>query len=213
LARLDDRDCPIDFGSHRCARCRLHPDACICPALRATIANKTRVVIIVQWSEFCRTTNSGHLAALMLERCEVYTRGRQNTPPLLDRVELDPKTTALLYPAEGDSETRYLGHTAAETHDIDTIVVPDGSWRQARRMVRREPLFRPLRRVSLPPAGPSRFRLRKAPDKHALSTYESIAEALALLEDPQIAKALQPAFDLLVERTLHKRGTRRGGIE
>ena len=60
--------------------------------------------------------------------------------------------------------------------------------------------------VTLPPGPPTRYRLRRTPHAGALSTFEAIARALAILEYPEIEEPLMRALDLFVERTLVLRG-------
>jgi len=86
------------------------------------------------------------------------------------------------------------------------LVVPDGNWKQASRAVDRDPAAIGAEKVTLPPGPPSRYRLRRLPHPGALSTFEAIARALAILEYPEIEEPLMRALDLFVERTLVLRG-------
>ena len=79
------------------------------------------------------------------------------------------------------------------------LVVPDGTWRKARKLLHLNPLLAALPRVSLSEAAPSRYRLRKAPGPGALSTVEAITQALETLEAPASYEALLKPFDALIE--------------
>ena len=59
-----------------------------------------------------------------------------------------------------------------------TLVVPDGNWRQARRMATNEAPLARLVAVRLPEGPTRRFELRKHPQAERLSTFEAIARAL-----------------------------------
>jgi DTW domain-containing protein YfiP len=88
------------------------------------------------------------------------------------------------------------------------LVVPEGSWGQARRAVRREPWLLDAERVCLPSGPPSHYRLRTAPHEHGLSTLEAVARALGVLEGEAIERALLAMLDAFVERSLAVRGRR-----
>ena len=79
------------------------------------------------------------------------------------------------------------------------LVVPDGTWRKARKMLHLNPLLAALPRVTLAEGGVSRYRLRKAPGPGALSTVEAIVQALQVLEAPTSFEPLLKPFDALIE--------------
>jgi DTW domain-containing protein YfiP len=92
-----------------------------------------------------------------------------------------------------------------------TLVVPDGTWRQAQRARRRVPGLAELPCAALPPALPSAYRLRTAPHPGRLATIEAIAEALGILEGPAPRAALLAIFQVMVERMLRAKGRGRAG--
>lgn len=108
----------------------------------------------------------------------------------------------VLFPAES---ARVLGPEDALRGPV-VLVVPDGNWRQASRVIHRDEAAAGAEIVTLPPGPPSRYRLRKRHNEAALSTFEAIARALAILERPSIEGEMMRAFDLFVTRTLALRG-------
>jgi hypothetical protein len=85
-----------------------------------------------------------------------------------------------------------------------TLVVVDGTWTTARKIVARSRLLRALPCVSLRPAAPSAYRIRREPAAHCLSTVEAIVAALTTLEgdDGTRFAPLLAAFDRLVTTQL-----------
>jgi DTW domain-containing protein YfiP len=79
------------------------------------------------------------------------------------------------------------------------LVVPDGTWRKARKLLHLNPLLAALPRVTLAAGAVSRYRLRKAPGPGALSTVEAIAQALQVLETPTSFEPLLRPFEALIE--------------
>jgi DTW domain-containing protein YfiP len=86
------------------------------------------------------------------------------------------------------------------------LIVPDGTWRKARKLLYLNPLLEALPRVTLWAVAPSRYRLRKAPEPGALSTLEAVVEALNVLEQPARFDALLKPFEALIEGQIKAMG-------
>jgi DTW domain-containing protein YfiP len=87
-----------------------------------------------------------------------------------------------------------------------TLVVPDGTWRQANRVRRRVPGLAGIQAVSLPATEKSYYRLRRTHLGNRLATFEAIALALGLLEGPAIEEHLTRIFRTIVDRALWSNG-------
>ncbi|MCB9539493.1 MAG: DTW domain-containing protein [Myxococcales bacterium] len=181
----------------RCPRCALHVPSCLCAEVEP-IATRTRVVIVLHDREATRTSNSGRLVPLTLTEGHLWLR--------------DDATGALPgpWPVAPGGRAVMLYPTAAEvlapSETPLTLVVPDGNWKQARKMAWRSPELAALPRVRLPPGPPSNFRLRSHPDPARVCTFEAVARALGLLEGEDVQRRLEAVFDTFVERTLFSRG-------
>jgi len=165
------------------------------------------VVLLVHHIELRKSSNTGLLATELLQGSEVVVRGRPDTAPALPT----PGPRLLLYPGEGVTP---LGpeHAKLAAEAPLTLVVPDGTWAQARRATRRDPWAVGATPVALPSLAPSAYRLRTAPRPDMVSTLEAIAHAVALLEGPPrgdlIRAQMLSALDVFVERSLRVRGMR-----
>jgi len=189
------------FRARRCERCWMDERLCICELL-PRIETRTRVVVVMQWKESCRSSNTGRLAHLVLSNSEVRLRGSPQRPLDLSGIASEGGRACVLVPA-GDATvlTPEIGE-----HGPQTLVVPDGSWRQARRIWKHEEALAGLQKVRLPPGPPSVYRLRRARETDQLCTYESIARALGVLEGSRVEARMMPPFVAMVERTLASRG-------
>ena len=150
-------------------------------------------------SEIPRLTNTGRWAAAALEGATIFDHA-------LDDVRLRPgRSEALL----GDGPAWLLypsGHAGAPPGPPPrTLVVPDATWAQARRMVQRIAPLRALPRLTLPPPPPA-TRLRQPPRPGGMSTLEAVAGALELLGDAAAAGALRSLHRVAVEKTLRLKG-------
>jgi DTW domain-containing protein YfiP len=186
----------------RCQRCRMHGSLCVC-ALLPRIETRTRVVVVIHRCEHRKPTNTGRLAALCLPNSEVVVRGHRGEPTgsLLPR---DGSATALLFPHEGAEPVLEF----AKRHgDLPlTMIVPDGTWRQASKVRHRVPGLSTVPCLSLPLAEPSVYRLRAEAHATGLATLEAIARALEVFEGPGVRGPLEFVFRAMVERTLWSRG-------
>lgn len=158
------------------------------------MASATRVVVVRHYREEERSSNTARFAALVLPNCTVHAWSPEErfVAPELSL------PLRVLHPAA----SRELSAADAGA----TLLVPDGTWPQTIRMLRREPLLADATPVRLPPGAPSIYRLRKAPEGR-LSTYEAIARAIALLEGVELEEPLLDALRIIVDRTLWTRGS------
>ena len=182
---------PASVRKGRCPGCGLPPEACLCRGL-TRLPNRTEVRIYRHAKESFKTSNTGRLAALLLERCEIHEYGRPHQP-------IDPPGLAnswLLFPSS--SPQIPPGRPAR-------LVVLDGTWSQARRMVQRLPWLRALPRLSLLPEHPP-DGLRREPDAVGMPTVLAIARALELLEGPALGEALEALHAEFVHRARALRG-------
>jgi DTW domain-containing protein YfiP len=189
-----------DLGG-RCPRCWIQRAWCLCdliPEIQTTI----EVVIVRHRIEFWRTSGTGRIAALALARCRIVQLDDDFEAV---NAELEKLGDAwLLYP---DGSNRAVPSSATSSSPPRLIVL-DGSWRQARRMLKRLPALWLLQRLSLPDKSVPPLRLRMGRSAHERSTLESIADAMALLEGDGTSQALYRVHDLFVERSLRLRGRR-----
>jgi DTW domain-containing protein YfiP len=184
----------------RCPDCCLHRSLCLC-ALIPRILTRTRVLLVMHQLELNKPTNTGRLAARCLPNSEVLVRGLSvQTLPAARAASLgDP--CLLLYPhADAQPIERWRDHAQPLT-----LVVPDGTWRQAARARRRVPGLADVPCVSLPPLA-SGYRLRQATRPGRLSTMEAIIGALQILEGPELVAPLEHIHRVMIDRTLWSNG-------
>jgi DTW domain-containing protein YfiP len=190
-------------GRPTCYRCWRPAVACICADVVA-VANRTPVVIVQHPRERRHPFGTVRIARLGLRRVDVHVAsgvlaeraslqpGRRETecPPCA------PPGAALLFPAPDAAPLDEARPSA--------LVVVDGTWPTARRLVRDNAWLQQLPRVRLDPARPGRYRIRRAPrPAFQLSTIEAVVEALRILEpDTPGLDDLLGAFDRMIERQI-----------
>jgi DTW domain-containing protein len=143
--------------------------------------------------------NTARLAELGLPNAERHVGIEFADSPALRALLDDPATSPiLLYPGEG-AKSLALEPPAGNV----TLIVIDGTWWQAQKLLKKNPELAKLPRYALEPATPSRYRIRREPAAHCISTIEAIVEALGHLErDTPGLRALLAPFDAMVEHQL-----------
>ncbi len=180
-------------------------DLCIC-SLIPVLDLKTKLVMIVGKRESKVPTNTGRLAALALTNSVTLIRGDQDQPYDLSEHLPEGHFHMLLYPSP---EAIVL--TPEFMAGIDrpcTLVVPDGNWRQANKMRRRDPVMEALPIVKINPGTPTQYRVRKESQAEGLATIEAIARAFGVIEGVDVQQKLEALFDVMVTRTLASRGVK-----
>ena len=184
----------------RCERCQRPLDHCLC-ALIPSLDSRTRVVLLQHPSESSHALNTARLAALGLVNAELRVgEVFEDLGELLNRPGYRP---VLLFPGE-------VAQVLTAYGDVDNtallLIVPDGTWRKARKLLYLNPLLDALPKVTLAQVTPSRYRLRKAPEPGALSTLEAVVQALNVLEQPACFDALLRPFEALIEGQIRAMG-------
>ena len=176
----------------QCPRCLRPQTHCLCPLI-PSLDSRTRVLLLQHPSEVNHALNTARLAALGLSNSQLLVG--EVFEDLSELLNPPGYTARLLFPA--DDAQPLQAYTPGEQPLL--LVVPDGTWRKARKLLHLNPLLAGLPRVTLANGGVSRYRLRKAPGPGALSTVEAIAQALQVLEAPQSFDALLQPFEALIE--------------
>ncbi len=190
----------------RCKGCLLHPSLCIC-SLVPRLETRTKLLLVIHRIEKRKPSNTGRLGADCLVNSEILVRGQEDapTPAFVPAPGTQP---LFLYPAEDAVPiTRFASSPLPVT-----LIVPDGTWRQASKVRNRVPGFKDVPCVSLPPDAPSIYRLRSEAHAHGLATVEAIARAFGVLEGPVVRSAIEHVFRAMVDRTLWSRGELEGEL-
>ena len=186
-----------------CLRCHKPTVGCTCAAIRP-VFNRTPVVVFQHPRERRHPLNTARIAKLGLRRATLHVafrgQGREVLCP-----PIAPPGAALLFPS---AQARVLEPSMDDPPS--SLVVVDGTWPTARRLIRDNPWLQALPRVSLRPQQPGRYRIRKARHPHVqLSTIEAIVAALQILEpDTPDLEGLLEAFDAMIDRQIELAGDR-----
>lgn len=178
----------------RCDACAFPSALCLCDRI-PRLELPVRFVVLRHASEIPRLTSTVRWAALALPGTEIVDYALPG--PTLDDRRLAAEGSWALFPS---AQPTPVGSVRPAR-----IVVPDGTWQQARRMMQRVPALQRLPRLSLPPAQPVP-RMRRPPVAGGMSTLEAIAEALRFLGHAGEAARLFALHAEAVDRVSRLRG-------
>lgn len=186
---------PVPTQRPLCDRCRRPASACWCADLQP-VETATRVVFLQHPREARVAIGTALIAHLGLARSELHSGIDFTQHRRVCEIVAEPGT-ALLFPGEGA-----LSPDALE-HPPGTLVVIDGTWPQARKMMALNPALRALPRIGFVAPQPGNYRIRREPAPHCLATVEAVVAVLAALErNASRFASLLRAFDSMVDRQL-----------
>ncbi|MGE0548844.1 MAG: DTW domain-containing protein [Kofleriaceae bacterium] len=182
----------------RCLRCRKASSMCYCPLL-PRLDTTTRVVILQHRRERDMAIGTARMASLCLPQAELHVGVDWTDSAPLVRALSDPeRTPVLLYPGPNARDI-----LREPPEGPVTLVVVDGTWAQARAVVRDNPILNALPRYAFAAPEPSRYRIRREPRAEYCSTIEALAHVLGVLEgDPAGFRALLVPFEAMIDAQL-----------
>jgi DTW domain-containing protein YfiP len=161
---------------------------------------RTRLLVLQHPSEARHALNTARLAVLGLAGArrvvgETFTPDVWETPGYAPRLLFPGPAAEVLMPGYG----RDLGQPIQ-------LIVPDGTWGHARKLLHINPELAALPRVMLPAGLTTRYRVRHADIPGALSTIEAVTHALNAIESPMSVDALLRPFEALIDGQIEGMG-------
>ncbi|OZI32780.1 DTW domain-containing protein [Bordetella genomosp. 1] len=191
-----------------CPRCLRPLALCLCSAIPA-LRNRVRVLVLQHPDEARHALNTARLAVLGLAHAEMVV-GKTFDASLWQRPGCE---SWLLFPGEDAVPASTLAARLAqgtaqapEKAGEIQLVVPDGTWRHARGMLRDHPALAALPRITLDGVAQTRYRVRHADAEGAVSSIEAVAAALNALEGTRQYDALLAPFERLVAQQIAAMG-------
>lgn len=155
-----------------CYRCLRPHQHCVCSLVTAFSAHTD--VLIVQHPHERRKYHSSTRLVLSAIENSALVRGIEFDVQLL-RSLIGPRRPYLLYPSAKAEPCEQ-----ATLDDSSVLIVVDGTWDEAQKIVYRNPFLQTFPAISFQQTLESQYRIRKQPKAHCLSTLESIAHCLRL---------------------------------
>lgn len=195
---MDDTDtAPQDLYRENCYRCFRPRAGCFCDHIQP-FEPRTRIVILMHPKENRKQrTGTGRLAHLCLSGSRLLPGENFTDSPEVNRLINDPAHfPTVLFPGETSRNISRDGIEVPAARRL-LVFVPDGTWRQARKILRLSPNLQALPHIRFSPPEISRFLIKKEPRPNFVSTIESIHYLLGELERLELEPAGLPRARLL----------------
>ena len=216
--------------ANKCLRCWYSPLKCICTEVRP-LAVPHEVIVLLHHKEYGRLSNTGKLIAASCPNSTVFIAGIPEHERLLrEKLASSPHPAFVLFPAVGSISVPELlkRNPPADSDDASippqkrakvsegqgaedgqvrpfTIVIVDGTWNQAKHVVRAVPNDIP--RVHVDPTAPSLFVLRTQTQPDRICTLEAFALLLREMgHDVGLPQTLLSYLKHHVDTALEDRG-------
>jgi DTW domain-containing protein YfiP len=171
-------------------------------------ANRLPVLVLQHPQEAAQAKGSVRLLGLSLQACTVQV-GEAFDPAALAAWLGPPGASLLLYPDAPGAAPPREGPLPMPAR----LVLLDGTWRQARGLLRSHPALQALPRWALPDLAPPRYGIRRAQHAAQRSTLEAACAALGLLEGrPAHYAPLLDAFSGWVAQVAARAAAGRPGL-
>lgn len=196
----------VELPTHRelCLRCRRPRSVCYCAHI-PTLETRTRVVFLQHVRERYMPIGTARMAHLALPNSEFHVGVDFSEEPWANALADEPGTF-ILFPGENSRDLSELA-----PGELKKLVVVDGTWPLARKLIKVNPALQRIPQVGFRPARPGNYRIRKEPAEHCLSTIEAVSEILGVLEgDAERFRQMLRAFDAMIDAQIGFRDNRSG---
>lgn len=188
---------PLEASPYRelCLTCRRPKVVCWCDAV-TPVSSTTHVVFLQHPREAKVAVSTCRMAHNSLPNSELHIGITAVGNARLEALCALPDT-AVLFPSD----------TAVDVSAVKTppknLIVVDGTWSNAKKVVEKCPVLSALPRLAFTPDKPGNYRIRKEPAEHCLATIEATAFVLEKLENaPGRFTPMLSAFDAMVDKQL-----------
>ena len=181
-----------------CIICERPLTVCWCnylPNPKVSLKSNTSVIIIQHPSEKKRKIRTALMAVHGLNAgdCKIFPRRKVTETDDLCRL-LKSSNAYILYPTKNSKNINDV------THDTEhkSLIILDGTWDEAKKIYSRSPVLQRLPTIHLELKNKSEYVVRTQPSETCLSTIETVAHSLAILEnDPTISERLLKPLHML----------------
>ncbi|XP_011504419.1 PREDICTED: DTW domain-containing protein 2 [Ceratosolen solmsi marchali] len=171
----------------KCIQCKRPKGVCWCPGLPKTpLHPSSRIIILQHPAEVKRCLRTAPMLTLSLASGKCLTfRGKKFPSSKHDGLAeiLNDPNTILLYPSSKAIPLNELNIVGINGQNPYNLVLLDGTWPQAKAIYTSSSVLSKLRSCKLVNVPISEYVIRTQPTEGCLSTLESGALALSILED------------------------------
>jgi len=178
----------------RCEHCLLSETLCICDGIKEASCNAA-VCLLMYHNESFKPSNTGRLIADIVP--DNYAFRWDRTDPdeaLLSLLQSDNYQPFIVFPEDNMPAERIVKHVGRVEGKKPLFVFLDGTWREAKKMIRKSPYLDGFPILSISPEKLSEYHLRVAAFEHQLGTAEVAIMVLELAGELDASQKLERHF-------------------
>lgn len=187
-----------------CQNCHAYPHQCFCQEL-PQVESLSNINFIVHHRESHLSSNTAWPGHLVLKNSSFVQRGLPDRP-LREEDFCLQGNSYVLFPSEHATAVDEQVAQKILAKGKFELFVPDGTWQQAQRMVKREKLLHGLPHLIVNTKRISKYQLRKQPSEGRLCTLEAVIELLKFFEDAKVVNSLEWVLERHIVTNLQRRG-------
>ena len=178
----------------RCEQCLIAKHYCICEGAEYASCDAA-VCLLMYHNESFKPSNTGRLIAEIVPDNYAFRWDRTSPDPaLLALLNNDKYQSFVIFPAEDVETDRVVTQVEPVAGKTPLFIFLDGTWREAKKMIRKSPYLDNLPVLSITAQKLSDYRLRVAPHAHQLGTAEVAIMVLALANEVDASTKLEQHF-------------------
>ncbi|GAA65507.1 conserved hypothetical protein [Pseudoalteromonas sp. BSi20311] len=178
----------------RCEQCLIAKHYCICEGAEYASCNAA-VCLLMYHNESFKPSNTGRLIAEIVPDNHAFRWDRTSPDPaLLALLSNEQYQPFVIFPAEDVETDRVVTQVEPVAGKTPLFIFLDGTWREAKKMIRKSPYLDNLPVLSITAQKLSDYRLRVAPHAHQLGTAEVAIMVLALANEVDASTKLEQHF-------------------
>gem|GEM_PF-277230 len=179
-----------------CYRCWRAKILCLCNHVKV-VTNPVEILFLQHPNERTMPFNTARLAHLSLTRSRLVHGLRFDGTKTVQDLLAKRERVGILFPSTVAKDL------SEAPPDLETLVVIDGTWREAKKIIYLSPTLLEFPHYAFVPEKPSNYRIRKEPKDEFISTIEATVTALRLIDkDPSKYQELLDLFDRMVDRQI-----------
>jgi len=188
---------PISKNTIQCEDCGLVKGHCICD-YEIHLDSKVEFWLLTHENELSRTNNTGRLIENAIETTRVFCWKRNDPPRKLLKL-MEEYVVYLVFSADKEEDKKRVMDYQPSNKKTAFLIL-DGTWKEARKMIRKSDYLKTLPILSLNPSQKTDYDLRRNNDAHHICTAEVAIELLKLIGDTNQSDALKNYFDYYLEK-------------
>mgnify|MGYP000371183814 CR=1 FL=1 len=183
-----------------CPDCRFAVTHCYCSKIPVPANVGPVFFLLYHEQEPQRLSNTGVLIEHLLpETYSAIWQRREPDQQLLSLLARDDLQPWLIFPADRPELSARAKPFSPAISKRPLFILPDGTWKEVRKMVRRSPYLDSVPILAFNPDQTTRYTLRRNPDADHLCTAEIAEAVLRINSENEAADRLSDLFDLFMQ--------------